>query len=86
MLLSRLLLLLLLLLSCCPRWRQLSEPADQVVWVDLLTKVCWYYLLAPATMPSPFCDAWPCTFFNATTLSCLTHSVCSSWACHATHM
>lgn len=23
---------------CCCRWRQLSEPADQVVWVDLLTK------------------------------------------------
>eukprot|EP00879_Flechtneria_rotunda_P018475 GHRR01019379.1.p1 GENE.GHRR01019379.1~~GHRR01019379.1.p1 ORF type:complete len:374 (+),score=188.43 GHRR01019379.1:48-1169(+) len=22
----------------CPRWRQLSEPADQVVWVDLLTQ------------------------------------------------
>lgn len=25
--------------SAVRRWRQLSEPADQVVWVDLLTKV-----------------------------------------------
>lgn len=28
-----------LLCSAVARWRQLSEPADQVVWVDLLTKV-----------------------------------------------